>query len=60
MIVLMKQQFMLLRNIVSNQLKELIRQKNLRLTTERLIDFRSTMKEIVNVENHGKIPMDSR
>lgn len=45
---------------LSEQLQKLIKQKNLKLTAERIIDFRSTMKEIVNVENHGKIPNDSR
>lgn len=45
---------------LSEQLQKLIKQKNLKLTAERVIDFRSTMKEIVNVENHGKIPIDSR
>lgn len=44
----------------SEQLINLIRQKNLKLTEERLIYFRSTMEEIVNVENYGKIPLDSR
>lgn len=38
----------------------LIKQKKLKLTHDRLGDFRGTLKEIVNVENHGKIPNDSK